>query len=42
MSYEGRTVVVTGASVGIGRALCRALAPQRPKLVLAASAAPQG
>jgi short-subunit dehydrogenase len=36
MSYEGRTVVVTGASVGIGRALCRALAAQRPKLVLAA------
>ena len=36
MSYEGRTIVVTGASVGIGRALCRALAPQRPRLVLAA------
>lgn len=36
MSYEGRTIVVTGASVGIGRALCRALAPRRPKLVLAA------
>jgi short-subunit dehydrogenase len=36
MSYEGRTIVVTGASVGIGRALCRTLAPQRPKLVLAA------
>jgi short-subunit dehydrogenase len=35
MSYEGRTIVVTGASVGIGRALCRTLAPQRPKLVLA-------
>ena len=36
MSYEGRTIVVTGASVGIGRALCRALAPERPRLVLAA------
>src|SRR5262245_36782134 len=35
MSYEGRTIVVTGASVGIGRALCRALAPQKPRLVLA-------
>lgn len=33
--YEGKTIVVTGASVGIGRALCLALAPQRPKLVLA-------
>lgn len=36
MSYEGRTIVVTGASVGIGRAFCRAVAPQRPRLVLAA------
>jgi short-subunit dehydrogenase len=35
MRYEGRTIVVTGASVGIGRALCLALAPQKPKLVLA-------
>jgi short-subunit dehydrogenase len=35
MSYEGRTIVVTGASVGIGRAFCRAVAPQRPRLVLA-------
>jgi len=35
MTYEGRTIVVTGASVGIGRALCRLLAPQRPRLVLA-------
>jgi short-subunit dehydrogenase len=34
--YTDKTIVVTGASVGIGRALCRALAPQRPKLVLAA------
>jgi NAD(P)-dependent dehydrogenase (short-subunit alcohol dehydrogenase family) len=29
-------VVVTGASQGIGRALCMALAPQRPRIVLAA------
>jgi NAD(P)-dependent dehydrogenase (short-subunit alcohol dehydrogenase family) len=35
MRYEGKTIVVTGASVGIGRALCLALAPQRPNLVLA-------
>jgi len=34
--YAGKTVVVTGASQGIGRALCLALAPQRPRLVLAA------
>jgi NAD(P)-dependent dehydrogenase (short-subunit alcohol dehydrogenase family) len=34
--YAGRVVVVTGASQGIGRALCLALAPQGPRLVLAA------
>jgi NAD(P)-dependent dehydrogenase (short-subunit alcohol dehydrogenase family) len=34
--YEGRVVVVTGASQGIGKALCLELAGQRPKLVLAA------
>ena len=34
--YAGKTIVVTGASAGIGRALCLALAPQRPRLVLAA------
>jgi NAD(P)-dependent dehydrogenase (short-subunit alcohol dehydrogenase family) len=34
--FGGRTVIVTGASSGIGRALCLAIAPQRPNLVLAA------
>lgn len=34
--FYGNVIVVTGASEGIGRALCKALAPQRPKLVLAA------
>jgi len=35
-AYTDRTIVVTGASQGIGRALCLELAAQRPKLVLAA------
>lgn len=34
--FESKVIVVTGASEGIGRALCKALAPGRPKLVLAA------
>jgi short-subunit dehydrogenase len=34
--YEGKVIVVTGASQGIGRALCLELASQRPRLVLAA------
>ncbi len=34
--FTGKTVVVTGASSGIGRALCLELAPERPRLVLAA------
>jgi short-subunit dehydrogenase len=35
-AFGGKVVVVTGATQGIGLALVRALAPQRPKLVLAA------
>jgi short-subunit dehydrogenase len=34
--FSGNVVVLTGASEGIGRALALALAPQGPKLVLAA------
>lgn len=34
--FTGKVIIVTGASEGIGRALCVALAPQKPKLVLAA------
>jgi short-subunit dehydrogenase len=34
--YSGKTVVITGASVGIGRALALLLAAQKPRLVLAA------
>ena len=36
MTYAGKSIVLTGASSGIGRALARALASQRPKLALAA------
>ena len=35
-AYAGKVVIVTGASSGIGRALCEELATQRPRLVLAA------
>ena len=35
-AYAGKVVVVTGASQGIGKALCLELASQRPRLVLAA------
>jgi NAD(P)-dependent dehydrogenase (short-subunit alcohol dehydrogenase family) len=35
-TFVGRVVVVTGASQGIGKAICLELARQRPKLVLAA------
>jgi NAD(P)-dependent dehydrogenase (short-subunit alcohol dehydrogenase family) len=34
--YAGKVVIVTGASQGIGKALCLELAAQRPRLVLAA------
>lgn len=34
--FKEKCVVITGASEGIGRALCLALAPQQPRLVLAA------
>jgi short-subunit dehydrogenase len=34
--FTDKVIVVTGASEGIGRALCLALAPQKPKLVIAA------
>ena len=34
--YAGKVVIVTGASQGIGRALCLERAAQRPRLVLAA------
>ena len=35
-AYAGKVVIVTGASQGIGKALCLELASQRPRLVLAA------
>lgn len=35
-TFQDKVIVVTGASEGIGRALCLALAPQGPKLALAA------
>jgi short-subunit dehydrogenase len=35
-AYAGKVIVVTGASQGIGKALCLELAARRPKLVLAA------
>ena len=38
--YAGKVVIVTGASQGIGKALCLELARQRPRLVLAARDAP--
>jgi NAD(P)-dependent dehydrogenase (short-subunit alcohol dehydrogenase family) len=35
-AFTDHVIVVTGASEGIGRALCLVLAPQKPRLVLAA------
>jgi short-subunit dehydrogenase len=40
-AYEGKVVVLTGASVGIGRALALRLSRQRPRLVLAARDEPR-
>ena len=34
--FQDKVIIVTGASEGIGRSLCLALSPQKPKLVLAA------
>ena len=34
--FQDHVIIITGASEGIGRALCLALAPQKPKMVLAA------
>lgn len=35
-AFQGKVAIVTGASEGIGRAFCLALAPQRPLLAVAA------
>lgn len=35
-AFANKVIIITGASEGIGRALALALAPQRPRLVLAA------
>ena len=34
--FQDKVIIVTGATEGIGRALCLALAMQKPELVLAA------
>jgi len=35
-TFNDKVIIVTGASEGIGRALCLTLAPQKPRLVVAA------
>jgi short-subunit dehydrogenase len=35
-AFAGHSIIITGASEGIGRALARVLAPQQPRLALAA------
>ena len=35
-TFTDKVIVITGASEGIGRALSLALAPQRPRLAIAA------
>ena len=34
MNWEGKTAIVTGASGGIGAAICKKLAPMKMNLVL--------
>jgi NADP-dependent 3-hydroxy acid dehydrogenase YdfG len=34
--FQDKVIIVTGASEGIGRALCLSLAQQKPRLVIAA------
>ena len=36
MTFADKVIIVTGASEGIGAELARQLAPEKPKLVLAA------